>query len=439
MTPISAAGVHPPARRNSILNCPAAGPIKQSVNVCVARQPIFDRQRDLYGYELLYRSNTAQNEFDGTEASAATRQVISSTLLSIGLENILCGKKAFVNFDQSLLSDGIHRSLPCQTTVIEILESVEPNAGLLALCQSIRAQGYTIALDDFVSSPEFEPLTHLAHLIKVDVLATTRREQERLLRTYQPRGIALLAEKVETYEEFEWARAAGYDYFQGYFFARPSVIQSRRLPASTLNCLRLLSELQTPDLDFKRLEALIRGDVGLSYKLLRYVNSALFTRHDPVPSIERALLIVGSDEIRRWAMLATLPTLASDKPGELAALAIVRARFCERLIQLAGISLGNEAFLMGMFSLLDALLDRPLDETLFSIGLAPDIVHALLGTAGEQSALSRVYQLTCHYEQGDWDQVERLALGCGISALAAGGAYAEATVWAEQIRQQTAN
>ena len=436
MTPISSGRVRYFFSR--MLNCLVAGPMKATVNTFVARQPIFDRQRRVYGYELLYRSDPVRNEFDGTEASAATRHVISNSLLSIGLENILGGKKAFVNFDQGLLSDGIYLALPRQTTVIEILESVEPSSSLIALCQNIHDQGYTIALDDFVAGPDFEPLTHLAHLIKVDVQATTRLEQRRLLHTYKPRGVALLAEKVETYEEFEWALSAGYDYFQGYFFARPSVLQSRQLPASTLHCLRLLAEAQKPDLDFKRLEELIRGDVSLTYKLLRYVNSALFGHRDPVPSIERALMIIGSDEIRRWVMLATLPMLAGHKPGELATLSIVRARFCERLIQLARTSLESEAFLMGMFSLLDALLDCPLDEALVSIGLAPNISRALLGTAGDESVLSKIYRLTCRYEQGDWEEVERLARGCGFPALAAGEVYVEATLWAERMLQQTA-
>ena len=211
---------------------------------------------------------------------------------------------------------------------------------------------------------------------------------------------------METYEEFEWARAAGYDYFQGYFFARPTVIQSQQVPAAKLHCLRLLSELQKPDLDFKRLEALIRVDVALTYKLLRYVNSALFGRHDEIQSIERALMIVGSDDIRRWVALATLSMLATDKPGELAKLSIVRARFCERLTQLAGIAQQNEAFLMGMFSLLDALLDRPLDEALSSVSVGTDVMKALLGTAPNEDVLSKIHRLTRCYEQGDWDEVE---------------------------------
>jgi EAL and modified HD-GYP domain-containing signal transduction protein len=409
------------------------------VEALLARQPIFDRDRQLYGYELLYRSDRAQNQFDGSESASATKQVISNTVMSIGLENILGGKKAFVNFDQRLLSEGLYLSLPRQAAVIEILESVTPTSDLIALCRSVRKQGYTIALDDFVSTPEFEPLTHLAQLIKVDVRSTPVPEQERLLRTYKPRGIELLAEKVETYEEFEWARRAGYDYFQGYFFARPSLIHTQEVPASKLTCLLVLSQVQKPEPDVKRLADLIRSDVALTYKLLRYVNSALFGRNGQIQSIERALVILGTENIRRWAALATLPRLATDKPGELATLSIVRARFCESLIKLAGISLQDEAFLMGMFSLLDALLDRPLDEALHSVGAGPDITKALLGTASEENTLSRTYRLSRCYELGDWDKVENLAQACGLPASAVGDAYVEAALWAKQMLHAAGN
>jgi EAL and modified HD-GYP domain-containing signal transduction protein len=403
------------------------------VEALLARQPIFDRQRQIYGYELLYRSALSDCGFDGTEASAATKQVIASSLLSIGLDTILCGKKAFVNFNENLLRDGIYQSLPRDATVIEILETVEPTADLLALCRGIREEGYTIALDDFVDEAKFEPLTHLAQLIKVDMRSTSKPEQQRLIRTYQPRGIALLAEKVETYQEFEWARTAGYDYFQGYFFARPSTIRGQQLPTSKFNCLRLLGEMQKTDLDFKRLEDLIRGDVGLTYKLLRYANSALFGRLDEIQSIHKALLVVGTDKIRHWIGLATLSILATDKPAELATLSIIRARFCELLIKPIGIKLRGEAFLMGMFSLLDALLDCPLEDALRSIGLGPEIAHPLLGTAADGNLLSMVYRLSRRYETGDWDEVEAIAALCGVSTVTVGNAYVEATAWAHKM------
>jgi c-di-GMP-related signal transduction protein len=371
------------------------------VDVFVARQPIFDRQWRVYGYELLYRSGPLENEFDGTDSTIATQQVISNTLLSIGLENIVGGKKAFLNFDRSLLNDRIYLSLPREATVIEILESVEPTADLIELCRSIHEQGYDIALDDFVSSPQFEPLTRLAQLIKVDTRVTDR--------------------------------AAGYDYFQGYFFARPFVMHSHQIPASKLNCLRLLSEMQQPELNFERVEDLIASDVSLTYKLLRYANSALFGRHEEIKSIGHALVIVGADNIRRWVALAALPMLATDKPGELVTLSIVRARFCESLMKLARMTLRNEAFLMGMFSLLDALLDQPLDDALQAVSLRPEITQALLGTAPDRNPLATIYKLTRRYELGDWDEVEMLAKECGFPGLAAGNAYVEAALWAERV------
>lgn len=409
------------------------------VELFVARQPILDRQSRLYGYELLYRSGDACDQFDGTEATTATKHVISNALLSIGIENMLGDKKAFVNFNQSLLSERMYLDLPPESTVIEILESEEPSPELIALCRDIVQRGYTIALDDFVATPQRELLTHLAQLIKVDVQATSKAEQQRLLHTYRSRGIAMLAEKVETYEEFEWARAAGYDYFQGYFFARPSIIQTQQVPASKLNCLRLLKELQNAELDFSRLENLIAADVALTYRLLRFVNSALLGRRGEIRSIERALMIVGSDEIRRWIALATLPLMTTDKPSELATLSIVRARFCEALIELAGVARKNEAFLVGMFSLLDALLDQPLDQALLSVGLGREITQALLGTAPVNDLLRNIYSLTRRYEEGDWHEVERLAQQCGFSGSAAGEAYVEATVWAGRMLQATAD
>jgi c-di-GMP-related signal transduction protein len=403
------------------------------MEVFVARQAIFDRKRQLYAYELLYRSDAECNEFDGSDAAAATRQVISSTLLSIGLENILCGKKAFLNFNHRLLSDGMHMSLPRQAIVIEILESVQPTADLIALCQSIHEQGYSIALDDFVSQPQFEPLTRIAKLIKVDLRTTSKEEQERLLRTYQPRGLMMLAEKVETHEEFEWARRAGYDLFQGYFFARPVIVSGRQIPAVKATCMRLLRETRQKDLDFQHLEILIRKDVSLTFKLLRYANSAFFGRSEKTSSIGRALLVLGEDGIRRWIALATLPMLATNKPGELVTLSIVRARFCERLAQLGGIVQHGDAFMMGMFSLLDALIDCPLCEALREVDLGAGITKALLGTAPAQDVLTKIIRLTRRYELGDWDAVDSLARDCGVPAAAVGAAYIESTLWAERL------
>jgi c-di-GMP-related signal transduction protein len=403
------------------------------VEALVARQVIFDRERRLYGYELLYRSDPANNAFDGTEAASATMQVLSNALLSIGGEGLLAGKKAFVNFDQTLLAAKMYLILSGDCLVIEILETVEPSAEVVEMCRGIRDQGYTLALDDFVDGPQFQPLTQLAGVIKVDARQTSREEQKRLLNTYQPRGIRMLAEKVETYAEFEWARGVGYDLFQGYFFARPEVLRRKQIPAVKTTCLRLLRELQQAELDFPRLEEMIREDVSLAYKLLRYANSARFTRHEPTHSIAEALLTLGEDEVRRWVALATLPKLATNKPGELLKLALVRARFCEQISSPAQIGRPNDAFLMGMFSVLDALVDRPLDEAIKSVQLGHEISEVLLGIAPDGDRLANLYRLILAYEAGEWREVEQFSCGCGVPVAMVGKVYLESTAWAEGV------
>jgi len=402
------------------------------VEVLVARQAIFDRQRNLHGYELLFRSDAARNEFDGTEAAAATMQVLSNTLLSTGAETLLGGKKAFVNFDHRLLAENMHLTLPRESLVIEILETVAPTADLVALCRSIRQQGYTLALDDFADEPAFAPLAGIANVIKVDLRVSSRDQQENMLRIYKPRGVQMLAEKVETYDEFEWARRAGYDLFQGYFFARPEMVRSQEIPTLITACLRLLREVQEPELDFRRLEGLIREDVSLTYKLLRYANSALFKRGE-IRSIHTALVALGEDYIRRWVTLATLPKLATNTPGELLKLSLVRARFCERLAELAQSDRSNQAFLVGMFSLLDALTDQPLEEALRAMNLGKKVTEAVLGTGPEKDLLTGLFQLVCCHERGDWQHLARLSQACGISTAAIGEAYLDSTVWAEQV------
>jgi len=402
------------------------------VEVVVARQAIFDSQRNLYGYELLFRSDAASSQFDGTEAAAATMQVLANTLMSTGAEALLGGKKAFVNFDHRLLAENMHLTLPRQSLVIEILETVAPTADLVALCQSIRKQGYTLALDDFADAPAFAPLALIANVIKVDLRLSSRKEQGNMLRTYKPRGVQMLAEKVETYEEFEWARRAGYDLFQGYFFARPEMVRSQDIPTMITTCLRLLREVQQPELDFRQLERLIREDVSLTYKLLRYANSALFKRGD-IRSIHTALVALGEDHIRRWVTLATLPKLATNKPGELLKLSLVRARFCERLGELARGDSSNQAFLVGMFSLLDALIDQPLEDALRGMDLGRKVTEAVLGTGPEEDLLSGLFQLVCCYERGNWGQLADLSHRCGIPTAAIGEAYLDSTAWAEHV------
>jgi len=242
---------------------------------------------------------------------------------------------------------------------------------------------------------------------------------------------------VETYEEFEWARQTGYDYFQGYFFARPVTVRGRQIPANKLHCLRLLQEAQRPELDFERLEELILEDVSLSYQLLRYVNSPLFALTSNIRSIRQALLYFGETELRKWIALATLARTAADKPSELIRHSLVRARFCESLARLAKTHAGKagleqSAFLAGLFSLLDALVDRPLEEMLADISLAPEIATVLRGQAGETDPLAQVYHLARAYEVADWERVDEFGKRLGLEVAHLGEVYCDSVGWARE-------
>ena len=407
------------------------------MDVFVARQPIFDRAREVYGYELLFRSDDFTDVCDGVLSHDATTQVIANALLTIGLDNIVCGKKAFVNFDNDLLAGGAYSVLPKESTILEILESSQPTEELFNLCRELKSQGYTLALDDYAADPRMEPLTEIAQMIKVDVQCTSKQEQEQLVRTYRQRGIAMLAEKVETLEEYEWARNAGYDYFQGYFFARPALVRASQIPAGKVNCLRLLREMQYTDLNFAEITKIISEDVALSYKLLRYANSALFAGCGEIRSIGQALARLGEDVVRHWAALAALPLMAKDKPGELVTHSLVRARFCERLMQLSSAQSQGLGFLMGLFSLLDALIDVPLEEALQKAGITGPIREVLLGAAPQDDPLNNIYNLVRQYEATDWKGVAMTAAKLRIPPSGVSEAYAESTLWAQQALHAT--
>jgi len=372
----------------------------------VARQPIFDRERRVFGYELLCRSSE-RNEFDGADPTQAGSSVILHSLFSsIGAEQILDGKRGFFNFDRELLLEQSAMLLPKDRVVIEVLETVAPDAEVVAQCRMLKDRGYTIALDDFVYSPEYDPLIELAEIVKIDVLATPLAEQRRLVSRYGRRGIHMLAEKIETPEGFEEAQQLGYVYFQGYFFARPAMIRGKELPGLRPVYLRILREVNRPRLDVAVLEMVLRQDVSLTYRLLRYLSSPLFGFLAKVESLHQALMLIGEENLRKWFSLAALSGLGADKPRELVTSALLRAFFCEQMAAatpgLAG--RGGDLFLTGLFSRLDAFLDCPLAAAVSEIPLPRDVAAAL---TGEASPLSPVLKTVCAYEAGDWDAVPR--------------------------------
>ncbi|HEY9198068.1 MAG TPA: HDOD domain-containing protein [Gammaproteobacteria bacterium] len=366
-------------------------------DIFIGRQPIFDQKLDVYAYELLFRSGTQNQagEFDGDQA---TSQVIVNAFIEIGLDQIVGEQLAFINLTRSFVISKTPLPFPKERVVLEVLENIRPDAEVLAGVRNLAAQGYSVALDDFVFHEDLRPLVEVAHIVKIDLMSISRDqldEHVRLLRGYK---VKLLAEKIETQEEFEHCKALGFDYFQGYFLSRPNIVQSQQLPPNRIAVLQLLSKLQDPDSDAGEIEKLIGQDIALSYKLLRYINSAFFALPRKIDSIRQAVVYLGTQSIKTWVTLLVVAGLGN-KPAELVIQAMQRAKMCELLAQTAKRPHTEAYFTVGLFSLLEALMDAPLEKILESLPFTEDIRNALLKQEGPYGeALACVIA----YEKGDF-------------------------------------
>ncbi len=399
----------------------------------IARQPIFDLHKNVFAYELLFRSGW-ENFFSHDDIDQAASKVIGDSVLVHGLDTLTAGKKGFYNLTRETLLEAYYTVLPKDETVVEILENVEPDAEVIKAAEKVKAAGYTLALDDFVYNDRFVPLLDLADIIKVDFLLSDRNEQAELAARFAPKGIKMLAEKVETWEVYQEAKKMGYVYFQGYFFSKPTVMVSKDVPAFKLHYLQILRELQKPDLNYHGLEDIIKMEMSLSYKLLRYINSAFFGWKTEISSINHALVLMGENDVKKWASLMVLSSMADDKPDdkpdELVIQAIFRAKFSECLAPRFGLGArSQDLFLMGMFSLIDAIIDISLSEILGKLPISEEIKLALLEQKGR---MGEVYQLVLAYGKGNWEEIDELATRFGISNEGISQFYMEALGWANQ-------
>ncbi len=402
------------------------------MDVYLGRQPILDRNYEVVGYELLFRSSPA-NYCDATDNVTATSQVIVNAVLGVGLDRLLQSKPAFINFDRQLLLGDWTTLLPPQRGIIEILETVPADQEVLSACERLHQQGYSIALDDCADDLRTSKFAPFVDILKIDFQQLPIPEQEQIARRYRGNK-KLVAEKVETIQEFERARRFGYDWFQGYFFARPAVLQASRLPASQVNSLRLVKQVQRPELDFRALEELIRQDVSFSHSLLKFLNSAAFSWASPVESVRHGLLLLGADEIRKWAWMASLSGLGRNRPRVLMSQVLLRGRFAESISVAAGLPLGEaDPFLLGMFSLLDAILERPLDGILEDLNITSGLRSALLGTAPTGDLLSTVLRIVKAYEIADWTAVHDAAATISIPVDALSSCYLESVQWVDNV------
>ena len=393
----------------------------------VARQPIFTNDEKVFGYELLFRDGV-EDYFREQDADAASRKALD-TSLQMGLQMLCDGRRAFINCTREILIKDYITLLPSPHTVVEVLESVPPDDLVKAALQRLKQAGYMVALDDFTVDDPREPLADFADIIKVDVRATTPEQRATLIKRFGPWRCRMLAEKVETREEFLAAKTAGFVYFQGYFFQKPELMQAREVPANRLNYVRLLQAVSRPELELRELEHLIKQEASICYRLLRYLNSAAFGIQNEVHSIRHALTMLGEREVRRWIRLVTTLTAGDGKSSELVTSAMVRARFCE-LISPRVPSGESDLFLMGLLSMIDVILEMPMARILETISVDSDTKAVLLGGP---SRLRPLYELMLARESGDWQGTAQHAKRLGLIESEVAEAYWHAMQWVRQL------
>jgi EAL and modified HD-GYP domain-containing signal transduction protein len=393
----------------------------------VARQPILDANQQVYGYELLFRDGV-ENFFHAPDTEAAARSTLDSTLL-MGLDVLCDGHRAFINCTRDLLlKDGI-TLLPTGQTVVEILETVPPDELVTAACQRLKAAGYLLALDDYVAQDPREKLVEQVDILKVDFESTSPAEQTQLIRQFAPAGKQMLAEKIETQDQFAAAQKMGYQYFQGYFFRRPEVLRSREIPTNQANYLRLLAEVTQDEINMRKVEQMIKTEASILYRLLRYLNSPVFGMRNEIHSIRHALAILGEREIRRWIRLVTLVSAGLLKSSDLLLSALVRARFCE-LVASRIPRTQSDLFLVGMFSMMDAILELSMEDILAKVPLDRDIKSVLLGVGGR---LRPVYELMLAQEAGNWEAAKAASQHLQLAESETGELWWQALQWGRQV------
>lgn len=399
----------------------------------VARQPIFDHRLRVIGYELLFRSGPENVFRPGTDLDRASSSVIADSVLGSGLATLTAGQPAYINLSRAALVGDFATLLPKDKVVLEILEGVEVDDEVLAACHRLKRAGYVLALDDIIGDDGPQAaLIDLADIIKVDFLGIAEREaREALTARLRSRGVILLAEKVETHAVFEEASRTGYARFQGFFFSRPVMTTLTAVPAFRLNYLRLLREVSRPEPGLDQLEQTIKQELSMTYRLLRYVNSAAFGFLIEITSVRQALVLVGQQQIRKWASVWALAGVGGDKPVELVVASSIRALLCESLAAAAGLGdRASDLFLLGMLSMIDAIMDRPMELALATLPLPDDVREALLGGANR---LRLLLDCVTAHERGDWNASSTAAAALTIDDDLLAREYLAATGWAGTV------
>lgn len=409
------------------------------MEIYVARQPIFDRDNRIYGYELLYR-NSDKNVFDPTVSDEqATSELLINSYFSFGMEKLIGRNRAFINFDKKLIIQEMPALLDSRKVVVELLETIEPDEALYEALRSLKRKNYVLALDDFTAQYKYTEMIRMVDLIKVDFMQNTKEEIEKTYHRMRKMGKELLAEKVENQETYEWAKELGFDYFQGYFFSKPSLMKSQTVRYISPQDISILKEMAAKDPDFKKIAMIIEREPITAYKLLKLVN-ANFTKSYQISSILQALALLGVDTLRKWFTLIMVQKLGQDRPKELIKVSMQRAKFFE-LLGDKSVELRerkpekhhihykdkNEMMLIGVLSIMDVILGRPMEEIVRELPLSPNIIDTLL--MKDNSPYLEDYKALLAYEKGEFDSKEvKSHKDYNLSEI-----YLKAVEWSEKM------
>jgi EAL and modified HD-GYP domain-containing signal transduction protein len=399
--------------------------------IFVARQPIFTADMEIWGYELLFRHGENVQAAVITDGDQATTQVIADGF-TLGIQGMRNNAKALINFPRNVLIGPAPYVLPADRCVIEILETVQPEPEVMTACQELKDQGYILALDDFVGDPGFEPLCELADIVKVDILNKTPTEVMAIVKGLSRYKALLLAEKVENLDMFKVCKKLGFTYFQGYFFSKPEVIPGRKLSTGQITKVKLLKELSDSNTDIECLVSIIQTDLSISYRLLQYINSARFGFQNKIESIHRAATMLGRQNLRQWLQVIILSDMnGTDKAQELVRISVQRGRTLQLLAADRRTPFSSDGmFLLGFFSVLDAILDQFMEHVLEDIPLETAIKDALINSRSAHAAWIELLDLV---DRCNWTELSRVAGQLGLPVSDISLAALDASTWAKEM------
>lgn len=373
------------------------------MDVFIARQPIFDRSLQVYGYELLYRTSS-DNFYSGLDDNRATGELLYNSFLVMGLRDLTEGKKAFINFSKDLISTDIPGLLPPGEVVIEVLEREKATADTLTSCLRLKDKGYTIALDDFILDENNLPLIAVADIIKVEYPAVSYENQMMMIKKYGSK-IKFLAEKIETREEYYRAVQMGYDYFQGYFFSKPALIASKEIRSIPANLYLTMEDLSRPEPSFRTLSRIIASDLGLSYKILKLANSVHYGSRSEIKSLPQALSFIGIAELKKWTSIMLLKNIGNVENAELIKVSIIRGKIMELIAQTLRFDEDSSWFYFtGMFSYIDVLMNQEMSQIMDGLPLPEEVKAAL---KGENNIFRKMLDCVSGYDMNEGSGLER--------------------------------